>query len=69
MTDVTRWMRRPVSDRMLHAPKLSTCSETQEIRRPAMKTTSRAAARQTKDFRQQNRTTLAVIGVRADNRR
>ena len=40
----TDGMRRPVSDGMLYAPKLSTRFEEQEIRRPTMKKISTAAA-------------------------
>jgi hypothetical protein len=41
-------MRRPVSDGMRYAPKLSTCFEAQEIRRPAMKKVSTTLAKQSR---------------------
>jgi transposase len=57
-------MRRPVSDGMLYAPKLSTCFEAQEIR-PAMKKVSTAATKPSRNFSQSNLTIGLDLGDRS----
>src|SRR3974390_3577151 len=62
----TDGMRRPVSGRDAeYAPKLSTCSEAQEIkRRPAMKKVSTAAAKQSRNISQPKLTIGLDLGDR-----
>jgi hypothetical protein len=49
-------MRRPVSDGMLYAPKLSTCFEAQEIEETAMKKVSSVATKQSRKISEQKLT-------------
>jgi hypothetical protein len=58
-------MRRPVSDGMLYAPKLSTRSKRKRYRRPAMKKVSTAAAKARKDFSQPKLTIGLDLGDRS----
>src|ERR1044071_2874419 len=58
-------MRRPVSGRdAVYAPKLSTCSEAQIKRRPAMKKVSTVAAKQHENFSQPRLTIGLDLGDR-----
>src|SRR5437879_9285848 len=58
-------MRRPVSDGMLYAPKVSTCLKAQiNQRRPAMKKVSTAAAKQSRNISQQRLTIGLDLGDR-----
>ena len=56
-------MRRPVSDGMLYAPKVSTCLKAQiNQRRPAIKKVSTAAAKQSRNISQQTLTIGLDLG-------
>src|SRR6201982_2644325 len=58
-------MRRPVSGRdAVYAPKLSTCSEAQIKRRPAMKKVSTAVRKQSRNISQQALTIGLDLGDR-----
>src|SRR5437667_8624550 len=58
-------MRRPVSDGMLYAPKVSTCLKAQiNQRRPAMKKVSTAATKQSRNISQQRLTIGLDLGDR-----
>src|ERR1700733_2245398 len=58
-------MRRPVSGRdAVYAPKLSTCSEAQIKRRPAMKKVSTLVAKQSRNISQQKLTIGLDLGDR-----
>src|SRR5438309_8089970 len=58
-------MRRPVSDGMLYAPKLSTCFEAQKIRRPAMKKVSTAVTKPSRNFSESKLTIGRDLGDRS----
>jgi hypothetical protein len=61
----TDGMRRPVSDGMLYAPKVSTCSKAQiKQRRRAMKKVSTAATTQSRNIPQQRLTIGLDLGDR-----
>src|SRR5438876_12343523 len=58
-------MRRPVSDGMLYAPKVSTCLKAQiNQRRPAMKKVSTAATKQSRNISRQRLTIGLDLGDR-----